>query len=58
VLTAAKVSAFQFLQPIIGVLAAYLLVGERFTIFTYLGGSLILAGVWMVNNRNDPESDL
>jgi drug/metabolite transporter (DMT)-like permease len=52
-LTAARVSAFQFLQPVFGATAAYFLVGERFTFWIYIGGVLILAGVWMVNNGKD-----
>jgi drug/metabolite transporter (DMT)-like permease len=49
-LPAARMSAFHFLQPVIGVLAAYFFMGERFTLFIYIGGAMILAGVWMVNN--------
>lgn len=51
VLPAAKVAAFQFLQPILGVAVAYFLVGERFTPFIFAGGALIILGVWMVNRR-------
>jgi drug/metabolite transporter (DMT)-like permease len=50
VLTTAKVSAFLFLQPVIGVLVAYFFMGERFTYLIYIGGALVLSGVWMVNN--------
>jgi drug/metabolite transporter (DMT)-like permease len=53
VLSAARVSAFQFLQPVLGVAAAYLFAGERFTYFIYIGGALIVGGVWMVNNGKD-----
>lgn len=51
VMSAAKVTAFQFLQPLFGALAAYFLTGERFTPFIFIGGSLIMVGVWMVNRR-------
>lgn len=51
VMNAAKVTAFQFLQPLFGAVAAYFLVGERFTPFIFIGGSLIMVGVWMVNRR-------
>ncbi len=51
VMPVARVSAFQFLQPILGVVAAYFLVGERFTPFIFVGGALIMIGVWMVNKR-------
>jgi drug/metabolite transporter (DMT)-like permease len=50
VLTAAKASSFQFLQPVFGALVAYFLIGERFTFWIYIGGALVLSGVWMVNN--------
>lgn len=52
VMPAARVTAFQFLQPLFGALAAYFLTGERFTPFIFIGGSLIMLGVWMVNRRN------
>lgn len=51
VMPAAKVTAFQFLQPIFGAVAAYYMAGERFTPFIFIGGILIMAGVWMVNHR-------
>lgn len=51
VMPAAKVTAFQFLQPIFGAFVAYFLVGERFTPFIYIGGVLIMIGVLMVNKR-------
>jgi len=53
VLSAARVSVFQFLQPLIGVLVAYFLMGERFTLFIYVGGAMVLSGIWMVNNGKD-----
>lgn len=51
VMPAAKVAAFQFLQPLFGAVAAYFLAGERFTPFIFIGGSLIMTGVWLVNRR-------
>jgi len=51
VMSAAKVTAFQFLQPLFGAAAAYVLAGERFTPFIFIGGSFIMVGVWMVNRR-------
>lgn len=51
VMSAAKVTAFQFLQPLFGAVAAYFLAGERFTPFIFIGGSLIMIGVWLVNRR-------
>jgi drug/metabolite transporter (DMT)-like permease len=53
VLTAARVSAFQFLQPVVGVIVAYFFMGERFTPYIYAGGVMILIGVWLINNAKD-----
>ena len=49
VMPVVKVSAFQFIQPIFGVAAAYFISGERFTPFIFIGGVLVLTGVSMVN---------
>ena len=51
VMPTAKVAAFQFLQPVVGVFAAYFMIGERFTPFIYVGSTMIVIGVWMVNKR-------
>jgi drug/metabolite transporter (DMT)-like permease len=51
VFTVAKVAVFQFLQPIAGVVISYFLVGERFTLWLFAGGAMILCGVWLVNKR-------
>jgi drug/metabolite transporter (DMT)-like permease len=53
VLAAARVSAFLFLQPVVGVIVAYFFMGERFTPYIYAGGAMILAGVWLINNAKD-----
>lgn len=50
VMPAARVAAFQFIQPLFGVLAAYFITGERFTPFILFGGTLTLCGIWMVNH--------
>ena len=47
----AKVVVFQFIQPIAGVIIAYFLIGERFTIWLFIGGAMILSGVWLVNRK-------
>lgn len=53
VMPAAKVAAFQFLQPVMGAVIAYYLMGERFTPYIYVGSLLIVAGVWLVNKRRN-----
>ena len=51
IFTVAKVAVFQFLQPMAGVVIAYFLVGERFTPWLFVGGAMILCGVWLVNRK-------
>lgn len=48
-LTIAQIMAFQFIQPIVGIVAGYFLVGERFTIWLAVGAAMIVAGVYAVN---------
>ena len=50
VMPAARVAAFQFIQPLFGVLVAYFITGERFTPFILFDGTLTLCGIWMVNH--------
>ncbi len=56
VMSAARVTAFQYFQPIFGVIVAYFLSGERFTPFILVGGALILFGVWLVNRKPAKEA--
>lgn len=51
VLPVANVVIFQFLQPLAGALIAYYLVGERFTIWLFVGGAMIISGVCLVNKK-------
>lgn len=48
-LPVAHVMAFQFFQPIVGAVVGYWVVGERFTVWLFIGGAMILSGVWTVN---------
>ena len=48
----AKLMVFQFLQPLVGVVVAYFVIGERFTPWLFLGGAMIVSGVWTVNRRH------
>lgn len=50
VLPVSRIIVFQFLQPFVGVIIAYFLLGERFTIWLFTGGITIIYGVYMVNN--------
>lgn len=49
--TVTKVAVFQFIQPIVGVIISYFLIGERFTPWLFVGGAMILCGVWLVNKK-------
>jgi drug/metabolite transporter (DMT)-like permease len=51
VLPVAETGAFLYLEPVVTVLVAALILGERLTLFTLTGGVLILAGVWLVNRK-------
>jgi len=45
----ARVVIFQFFQPISGAIVAHYLVGECFTPWLFIGGAMIISGVWLVN---------
>ena len=47
----AKLTVFQFLQPVAGMVISYLLIGERYTIWLALGAAMITVGIWLVNRR-------
>ena len=51
VLPVSKIVAFQFLQPFAGAVIAFLLLGERFTIWLFAGGITIIYGVYLVNRK-------
>lgn len=51
VLPVSRIIAFQFLQPFAGAIVAYLLLGERFTVWLFVGGITIMYGVYLVNKR-------
>lgn len=51
ILPVVSVAIFQLFQPIAGAVVSYIMVGERFTVWFYAGGALIMAGVWMVNQK-------
>lgn len=46
---ASRVASFVYLQPLLGVLLAALLLDERITPTVLISGALILAGVWLAN---------
>ena len=48
---ASQVAAFLYLEPIVTVIVASTLIGERVTWATLAGGAIILLGVWLVNRQ-------
>jgi drug/metabolite transporter (DMT)-like permease len=51
VLPVAQTGAFLYLEPVITVIVAGLLLGEKLFLAGLLGGVIILTGVWMVNRK-------
>jgi len=47
----AQTGAFLYLEPVVTVIVAAVILQERLYLAVLLGGALILAGVWMVNRR-------
>ncbi len=52
-LGASRSGAFLYLEPLVSMLAAAVLLGETITTVSLLGGGLILLGVWLVNARSN-----
>jgi drug/metabolite transporter (DMT)-like permease len=48
---ASQVAAFLYIEPIVTVMVASILIGEQATWATWLGGAVILVGVWLVNRQ-------
>ncbi len=57
-LGAVKASYFLYLEPFATLLAAYFLLGEKLSVFSFAGGLLILAGVYLVNLNESPRKAL
>ena len=47
----AQTGVFLYLEPLIAVVVAYVILGETITPASLLGGAVILFGVWLVNRR-------
>ena len=50
-ISVAEVMVFQFFQPLVGAIVGYFVIGERFTLWLFIGGALIVLGVWTVNKK-------
>jgi len=51
VMPAARVGVFLYIEPLVTVGVASLLIGEKIFLATLAGGAIILLGVWLVNRR-------
>jgi drug/metabolite transporter (DMT)-like permease len=56
VLPVAQTGAFLYLEPVVTVIVAALLLSESITPAIILGGALILAGVWIVNRKKENQA--
>lgn len=54
-LPASQVGVFLYLEPLVAVLVAALLLGELIILASMIGGGIILLGVWMVNRSSFSE---
>jgi len=50
-LSTAETGAFLYIEPLVAMVVAFLLLGEPITVASLLGGAIILFGVWLVNKR-------
>jgi len=50
-LPVAQTGAFLYLEPVVTVIVAAIILGEHLYLATLTGGALILAGVWLVNRK-------
>jgi len=48
---AAKASAFLYIQPVFTTIFGYLLLGEMINKITFVGGALVMLGLYMINIR-------
>jgi drug/metabolite transporter (DMT)-like permease len=56
-LSASRVAAFAYLQPVVAALLGVWLLGERITLRVVAGGALILLGVYMAERERGEEGD-
>jgi len=50
-LTTASTGVFLYIEPLVAVLVAFIILGEAITVASLIGGAVILFGVWMVNRN-------
>jgi drug/metabolite transporter (DMT)-like permease len=49
----AQTGAFLYIEPLVTVVVAFLILGEAVTIASLIGGVIILSGVWLVNRADE-----
>ncbi len=57
VLPASRLGVFLFIEPLVTMFVAALLLAEKITAASLLGGGTILLGVWLVNRRGNRTDD-
>lgn len=53
---ASQVGVFLYIEPLVTVIIAWLVLGEQLTWASLLGGAIILAGIWMVNRTTESQA--
>jgi len=48
-LSTAQTGVFLYIEPLVAVVVAFLILGETITVASLLGGAVIIFGVWLVN---------
>jgi drug/metabolite transporter (DMT)-like permease len=50
-LTAAQTGAFLYIEPLVAVIVAFIVLSEKISMASLFGGGIILFGVWLVNRK-------
>jgi drug/metabolite transporter (DMT)-like permease len=50
-LPAAQTGAFLFIEPLTSMVVAAIILNEKITLVSILGGAVILVGIWLVNRN-------
>lgn len=51
-LPVSQTGAFLYLEPLITIIISGIVLGEKLTLLGFIGGGIILIGVWLVNKKN------
>ena len=55
---AARASAFALLVPVVGVLTSVAFLDDELGPLTIVGGAIVLAGLWLIEHRGEPEASV